>query len=47
LLVLAVRRAILRSAELREKRELIVALEARIRELESRLAAISGAPETR
>jgi two-component system cell cycle response regulator len=47
LLVLAVRRAIHRSAELREKRELIAALEARIRELEARLAALSGTPESR
>jgi two-component system cell cycle response regulator len=47
LLVLAVRRAIHRSAELRGKRELIAALETRIRELESRLAALSGTPETR
>jgi two-component system cell cycle response regulator len=47
LLVVAVRRAIHRSAELREKRELIGALEARIRELEARLAAIPGTPEAR
>lgn len=47
LLVVAVRRAIHRFAEVREKRDLIAALEARIRELESRLAAISGVPETR
>ena len=47
LLVVAVRRAIHHSAELREKRELIGALEARIRELEARLAALSGTSETR
>jgi DNA-binding NtrC family response regulator len=47
LLVLAVRRAIHRSAELREKRELTAALEARIRELEARLAALSRPSETR
>jgi two-component system cell cycle response regulator len=46
-LVVAVRRAIHRFAELREKRELIGALEARIRELEARLAALSGTSESR
>ena len=47
LLVLAVRRAIHRTVELREKRDLIAALEARVRELEARLADLSAAPETR
>jgi DNA-binding NtrC family response regulator len=46
-LVVAVRRAIHRFAELRETRELIGALEARVRELESRLAALSRTSETR
>jgi two-component system response regulator AtoC len=47
LLVIAVRRAIQRFAELREKRELIGALEARVRELESRLSALPGTSENR
>jgi DNA-binding NtrC family response regulator len=47
LLVVAVRRGIHRFAERREKRELIVALEGRVRELESRLAALSGTPPSR
>jgi len=47
LLVVAVRRAIHRFAGVREQRQLIAALEARVRELEARLAAISGASGTR
>jgi two-component system cell cycle response regulator len=47
MLVVAVRRAIHRFAELREKRDLIAALEARVRELEARLAALSATLETR
>lgn len=47
LLVVAVRRAIHRVAGIREQRQLIAALESRVRELEARLAAISGTPNTR
>jgi len=46
LLVVAVRRAIHRFAEVREKRDLIAALETRVRELESRLAALAGPSQT-
>lgn len=47
LLVVAVRRAIHHFADLREKRERIAALETRVQDLESRLAAISGTSDAR
>lgn len=47
LLVVAVRRAIHRFAEIRGNGELIAALELRVRDLESRLGTLSGTPEAR